>query len=154
LTAIEAVQMCSLLPSLRSAVHTVGLGLLHGFEPLVLAAGHPGHRHLLPHALISIGGLEVEGVPQLPNGTVGLAHHHQGLSLREQAKAMITTQIRQLSKDFRLPRDLWTNPRVITAAQAVQVGLADALVPSINPQRIPKFEKPHEKETALAPTQP
>ena len=73
LRACEAILACALIRSLRSPVHTVGLGLMHGFEPLVLAVGQPGQRHLLPQSLIFLGELEVDDVHQLPNGNLGLA---------------------------------------------------------------------------------
>jgi hypothetical protein len=54
INAIEALQICFLIRSLRSPTHTVAIGLLHGFEPLVLAAGKAGQRHVLPSVLISL----------------------------------------------------------------------------------------------------
>jgi len=152
--ALEAIQTCSLIRSLRSPVHTVGLGLLPEFEALVLAAGQPGQRHLLPHALISLGGLDVDDITHLPNGSVGLGHHYREPSLREQAKSLIKIQIQQLTKELGLPRNLWSRPRMITATQAIKLGMADALVPIPTPQLILNFEKSPDHEIIHTPNEP
>jgi len=152
ISAAEALQICALIRSLRSPVHTVGLGLLHGFEPLVLAAGKPGQRHLLPSALISLGGLEVDDVP-LPNGTVGLSHRNHGPSLRDQACILMTNQIRELAVELGLPGKLWARPRVITAAHAVNLGFADQIVPKSTRDRQLLLALDTDYEKIIVPTQ-
>jgi hypothetical protein len=132
----------------------VGLGLMHGFEPLVLAVGQPGQRHLLPQSLIFLGELEVDDVHQLPNGSLGLANKIHRPSIREQAKSLIKTQIRQLTKELGLPRNLWRRPRMITATQAIKLRMADALVPIPTPQLILNFEKSPDHEIIQTPNEP
>lgn len=143
LSALEAVQLSSLIGALRSPVHTVGIGLLRGFEMLVLAAGQRQHRHLLPHALLCVSEIEISNL-QLPKGAAGL--NTRSHSLRELARTLLTGQIRCLASQLGLAPGLWDHPRLLTARQAIELGLADQLVPTFSPQPMHSHE--------LAPTPP
>jgi ATP-dependent protease ClpP protease subunit len=131
LSAVEAIQLSSLISCLRSPVHTIALGLVHGFEPMLLAAGRRGHRYLLPHALVCIGPLNIEHL-QVPNGPAGLNNHSP--SLRETAKQLLTRQIEELCAGFGVKPELWKYPRVLTPSEAIEIGLADQVVPTLAPQ--------------------
>jgi hypothetical protein len=132
LRASEALALCGVIASLRSPLHTIGMGLLTGFQALVLAAGRPGHRHLLRHALVSVGTLDLEELP-LPNGELGLTAQRNGPSLRAQAQALLRVEIAQLSRRLGLSAGLWQAPRILSAQETIQAGLADSLVPALLP---------------------
>lgn len=147
LRATDALLFSSVLSSIRSPVHTVGLGMLRGFEALVLAAGQRGHRFLLPHALVCIGEIQI-GELQLPNGKPGLGNHTDRLSLRDQAKGLLTEEIDRIGQGFGLPPTLWIVPRVLTANQAIVENIADQLVP-----RLARYQSPlnlHENQPAYS----
>jgi hypothetical protein len=128
LHAMEAMQICSLIRCLRSEVTTIGLGFIYEYDAIVLASGKPGKRHLLPHTLISLGELDVDYVP-LPNVGIGLLNENQTPSLVAQAKQLVAAQIHELTTELGLSRKVWGHPRIITASQAIELGLADVLVP-------------------------
>jgi hypothetical protein len=133
-SASDALALSSVIRSMRSAIHPIGIGVLRGFEAIVLASGSRCHRHLLPDAVVCIGGIELAEF-QMPNGTVGLNRH--GPTLREQAKVLLAGNIRRFAQRTGLPTDFWDETRVLDAQSAVSVGLADHLVPLINPTFVP-----------------
>jgi ATP-dependent Clp protease protease subunit len=49
---IEALSVCGVLGCLRSPIHTVAVGIINQSNALVLAAGNPGHRYMLPHSMV------------------------------------------------------------------------------------------------------
>jgi hypothetical protein len=133
LTSCEAITLCGIISLVRSPVHTFGVGaLLMGWESLVLAAGCPGHRYLLPHTLLSIAPVDSGNLP-LPNGQIGWSGK-QEFSLRAQATAALNSEISRLVVRLGLPPELWETPKILSARDAVHLRLADSLISSITPK--------------------
>jgi hypothetical protein len=130
----DALTLIQVLRVLRSPVRTAALaGLLQGCEPLILAAGKPGYRYVLPNTLVSAGPID-PGSPPLPKCPVGLAHLRDAtVSPWEAVRDLLQHQLQQVYAEFNL-EPLWHTPKILTAAQAIQVGLADAIVPSLSPR--------------------
>ena len=127
LSAMDFLTLHAIFRSLRSPVHGVGLGLLRGFEPLLLAACQPGHRYLLPSALCYVGALAVDRLPF--SHELGLAVA-SGASLREQAAHLIRGQLDSILAQLQTPASLWQGPPRLFSAQAcIAAGLADRIVP-------------------------
>jgi hypothetical protein len=49
-------------------------------------------------------------------------------------EALLRVEIAQLSRQLGLSPGLWQRPRVLSAQQTIQAGLADSLVPTFSPQ--------------------
>ena len=127
---LDTLTLCDVLRSLLSPVHTFGFGLIH--EPLLLAAGSRGHRYVLPHTLLSAGPIEPDHLP-LPNGQFGLSPNHTGPSLRVRAGEMILDEFHNLSRELGISPELWTTPKILSAPEIIRAGLADQLVPALQP---------------------
>lgn len=127
LSALDFLTLYSVLRTLRSPVHGVALGLLRGYEPLVLAACERGHRLLLPTAMACVGPFEIGQLP-LSDTAVGLTHS-AGLSLREQAKTLVQAQLNVILNELGLDPSFWQQPKVLMAESTIKIGLADAIVP-------------------------
>jgi hypothetical protein len=129
--AVDTLVLCDVIQSLRSRVFTIGMGLLTSCEALALAAGERGHRYLLPHSIICIGQQEPENLP-LPNGCMGLRNHTNGPSIRTQVHSLLETQINGMVRQLGLPVELWQEPAILSARQAIAAGFADCIAPALS----------------------
>lgn len=130
LSGSDALALASVIRSMRSPVHPIGLGVLRGFEAVVLVSGLPGKRYLTQDAMVCIDGLASVEI-SLPNGSMGIQPHN--MSLREQAKTLIVNHLVQFATHNGLPPRFWDEARVISAQDAIQARLADHLVPQLSP---------------------
>lgn len=132
LSALEFLQLHSIFKSLRSRLDATALGLLTGFEPLVLASCAKGKRCMLPTAMACVGPLEIGDLPL--SNAIGLGNrNHNGPSLRDQAHALVQAQLDHILDELNLAPGLWRAPCVLTADLAISMGLADAIVPIHTP---------------------
>ena len=141
LSALEFLQLHSVLQRLRSPVYPTALGLIGNFSSVLLASCARGKRHLLPSAMLCVGPLEIADLPL--SDAIGLAQRHQGPSLRDQARALIQAQLDHILAGLHLAPGLWQAPRVLSAEAAISAGLADAIVPiqTPTPNHEPNLEK-------------
>jgi len=131
LSALEFLQLHSVLQRLRSEVHPTALGLTAGyFESLLLASCARGKRHLLPSAMLCVGPLEIADLPL--SNAIGLGNQ-QGPSLLDQARVLVQAQLDHVLAGLHLSPGLWQVPRVLSAEAAISAGLADAIVPIHTP---------------------
>jgi len=132
--ASEALTLIHLFWALRSPVSTIALaGLLRSPEALVLTAGSKGHRYLLANTLLHVGPVD-PGDPFVPNGPIGLAHLRDGTaSPKETAKDLLEQQLLRVFEALKMAA-LWRAPGVLTASEAIQAGLADAIIPIHPPE--------------------
>lgn len=138
----ETLQICSVIQCLRSSVHTVALaGLLHGYEPIVLAAGCRGHRYLLKHTLTSLGPVQFPALP-FAKGSIGLAPNRNGPSWEENVHALLSERLDMLMRELNLSPHLFSSPRIVGAVEAIRLGLADAIVPCHTQVQKPSQEPP------------
>jgi ATP-dependent protease ClpP protease subunit len=128
LGAMDALQICDILHGLRSEVHTIGSGLMQGFEPLVLAAGKRGKRFLLRNSLVRVGPLVLEELP-LPGTDFGLGAGRDSASMRDQAHSILSGRIHRLIGELAVDQKVWQSDQLLTADQALRLGLADHLAP-------------------------
>ncbi len=133
----EAVQICTLLRHIRvPVVRTVGIGgLLKDYEPMVLAAGTPGHRYLLRHSVLVPALASPTELP-FPGPVPGLGQAKQ--SMREAIHRIHMDQIASLCAELAIPRR-WEN-LVLPAEAAISAGFADALIreKTAVPNRVPE----------------
>jgi len=146
LQGVEALLLVGVLRTIRSQTRTVGLGLLRGWQPLLLAAGTAGQRCLLPQTLVSLGPLEWQGLP-LAQNPIGLQPSPPE-SAYHQTERLLQKQLRQLLSELKLPAKLFGTDRFLTAHDAVKHRLADHVVerivtPELAPSIRPVSHEPH-----------
>lgn len=139
LSPIEAMMIAEVMRTVRSPLRTVGLGLLTGWQPLLLACGTVGQRYLLRHALVSI--TPPEWSHGQPKSIIGL-HQSAHEPVQRQTERVMRQQHHELLAELKLPRDLFTTFRLLDPKAAVEVGLADQIVerilkPELSPSRKP-----------------
>jgi len=126
LPAVEAMLLAGVMRTVRSPIRTVGLGLLTGWQPLLLACGTIRQRSLLPQTLLNLGPLKWDCLT-LKRGPIGLqpapwqsAHH--------QTELLLQKQLRGLLAELKLSPKLFASNRVWTAHMAIKHQLADRVV--------------------------
>jgi ATP-dependent protease ClpP protease subunit len=143
---IEGLKLVDAVGLLRSRLTAVGLGLIEGAAVLLLASAH--QRILFPSALVSTAGLW--DLPHLhPQARPGIGLH-QPASMIDQMRARLAERI-DLAMNLSERRwecllDPETSPRILTAPQCLELGLADAVVEGPNRilQRFKRKEKLHD----------
>ena len=140
---LDFLQIYAVTRVLRSPIHTVALGTLRGYDPLILAAGQRGHRHILNHSLICLEPFKFDGLPFCER-PIGMAQA-PGASLREQAEKLLRAELDAIMQDLRLDRDLFKIPKIVSAEESIAKGLADAIVPIHTPRMV------REKQPDLSP---
>lgn len=131
LTVLEFLKIHAVLRAIRSPVHTVALGMLRGYELLLLASGVKGHRHILEHSLLFVEPFGFEGLP-FTDHPIGI-EHVKGTSLYEQATELLRAELAVVLRHMRLDATLFQTPRVLSAAQAIALGIADRVAPFPKP---------------------
>lgn len=135
LSPVEAMLIAGVLRMVRSPLRTVGLGLLTGWQPLLLACGTVGQRYLLRHTLVSV--TPPEWGHGLPKTIIGL-HQSANEPMHRQTERTLQLQHRELMAELKLPPDFFSTHRLLDSKTAVAVGLADHVVERIiTPQRSP-----------------
>lgn len=129
--------------TVRSPIRTVGLGLLSGWHPLLLACGSSGQRYLLSHTLVSI--TPPEWGHGLQKSIIGL-HQSAHEPAQQQTERLLQQQHRELLAELKLPPDLFATHQLLDSKTAVATGLADQVVerilnPEISPSRKPDSQK-------------
>jgi ATP-dependent protease ClpP protease subunit len=129
---IEGLKLVDSIGLLRSRLTAVGLGLIEGAAVLLLASAH--QRILFPSALVSTAGLW--DLPDLhPQARSGIGLHQQA-SIRDQLRARLAERINQAmnlsGRRWECLLDPETSPRILTAAQCLELGLADGIVEGPN----------------------
>jgi ATP-dependent protease ClpP protease subunit len=125
---IEGLKLVDTVGLLRSRLTAVGLGFIEGAAVLLLASAH--QRILLPSALVCTAGLW--NLPQLhPEARPGIGLH-QPASIGELLRSRLTEQLDQAvnlsERRWGCLLDPEASPRILTAAQCLELGLADAIV--------------------------
>jgi len=146
LPGVEAMLLAQVLGVIRSPIRTVGLGLLRGWLPLILACGTRGQRCLLPQTLLDLGPLSWDGLP-LTRAPIGLQPPPRK-SAQQQTEKLLQKQLRSLLAELKLSAKLFATNRVWTAQMAVKHQLADKVVermvvPGLSPTTT---SHPHEPE--------
>lgn len=102
-----ALALHDVIRQLAVPVHTVGAGLLDTAGAIVLTAGTPGHRRLLPSARIH---LRQPDEPSTPDLALEAAAKEVAF-LRERAEEVLATRLHP--------------PRMLDAATAAEAGIVD-----------------------------
>jgi hypothetical protein len=145
LTAVDAMLVGSVMRTVRSPIRTVGLGWLRNWQPLLLASGTLGQRYLLPQTLVALGPLDWNSLP-LPRTPIGL-HHSPPEMTQPQTERMLQSQLDGFLSELKLPPELFSRNRLLTAQEAVENRLADHLVeristPELSPTLTPISHEP------------
>jgi len=125
-STFDFLWLFSVMRMLRSPVHGTALGILRGFEALLLASGKRGKRFVLHNAMASVGNVEICDLPLA--GWVGLGEGHES-SHHDQANALVPFQLGKILGELNLSPTLWEAPRILTAGAAITAELADSIVP-------------------------
>jgi len=127
----DILMLCSLIRSLRSPTVTIGMGVLNSALALILAAG-THRRYLLRHSLISLAPQkwDMAGLARAPIG-LGISRHQRT------PQEALEAQAHALLAELKLDASLFQSERLLTAEEAVQNQLADAVVAHTLPQVIP-----------------
>lgn len=128
---LNFLQIHAVMRAVRSPLHTVALGMLRGYEVLLLAAGCKGHRHLLEHSVICLEPFNLDDLP-FSSRHIGLDQTVGG-SLREQARQILQAELDCILKDLSLDAKLFRSPTIICAQDAIRFGVADSIVPIATP---------------------
>jgi ATP-dependent protease ClpP protease subunit len=139
LLPVEAMLIAGVMRTVRSPLRTIGLGLLTGWQPLLLACGTVGQRYLLRHTLVSLAPPEW-GHGQ-PKSIIGL-HQSAHEPMHRQTERIMQQQHHELLTEIKLPLDLFATNRLLDPKAAMEVGLADQVVerilkPELSPSRKP-----------------
>ena len=129
LTPVEAMLIAGIMRTVRSPLHTVGLGLLTGWQPLLMACGTTGRRYLLRHTLVTV--TPPEWGHGLPKSIIGM-HQSAQEPVQRQTERIMQQQHRALLAELKLPSDLFDTHRLMDPKAAVVIGLADHVVEHIN----------------------
>jgi ATP-dependent protease ClpP protease subunit len=143
LSPVEAMLIAGVMRTVRSPLRTVGLGILSGWHPLLLACGTIGQRYLLRHTLVSVA--PPDWNHGLPKNFIGLRQSAHEPS-QQQTERLLQQQHRELLTELNLPPDIFASRRFLDPKAAVAVGLADQVVgrilnPEISPSRQPDSQK-------------
>jgi len=146
LSGVEAMLLVQVMRVIRSPIRTVGIGLLQGWLPLLLACGTRGQRFLLPQTVLALGRLEWEGLP-LTRAPIGLQPPPR-TSAYHQTENLLQKQLRGLLAELKLPAILFATNRVWTAQMAIKHQLADRIVERmVDSELLPTTTShPHEPE--------
>jgi hypothetical protein len=139
LSALDALQVSSLIGCLRvPVIRTVALGLLRGYEPLVLAAGSRGQRHLMAQALLFFGEPTADTLTfEMKVG--GL--NPRGQCPRDRLRQWCAVQTSKLLTEFGVKVGTWPSGQLLNPDQAIEMGFGDAIVPNRCPTLEPQCEK-------------
>ncbi len=132
LSPVDAMLIAAVMRTVRSPIRTVGLGLLTGWQPLLLACGTIGQRYLLRHTLVSI--TPPEWGHGLPKTIIGLRQSpHE--PAQQQIERRLQQQHQELLAELKLPPDRFATHQMLDSKTAVATGLADQVVERIlNPE--------------------
>ena len=140
---IEGLKLVDTVGLLRSRLTAVGLGLIEGAAVVLLASAH--QRVLFSSTLVSTAGLW--DLPHLhPEARPGIGLH-QSLSVREQLRDRLTERLNASAHSWGSLLDSDEAPRLLTASQCLELGLADAIVEGPNRilQRFKRKEHHHDR---------
>ena len=105
-------------------ITTVCLGQAASAAAVLLAAGTPGKRHLLPHARVLIHQPYTEGGGQ---GTDIEIQANELLRMRTEMEGIFA---RHTGRDVELIRKDIERDKILTAEAAVEYGIVDSVIPS------------------------
>jgi hypothetical protein len=125
--------------------------MLRGYEPLLLAAGQKGHRHILIRSLICLEPFRFDGWP-FNDTTIGMGQA-QGPSLRDQAERFLRAELHQIVIDLR-DLNLFSSAQIVSRERAIALGIADAMVPIMTPSAKPAPRPRPKRLTPAVPTAP
>jgi ATP-dependent protease ClpP protease subunit len=151
ISAVEVMLITGVMRIVRSPIRTVGLGILTGWQPLLLACGTAGQRYLMRQTLLSVA--PPDWNHGLPKTVIGL-HQSAHEPMHRQTERTLQQQHRELLAELKLPPDLFTTHQLLDSKTAVATGLADQVVerilnPEISPSRKPSSHKFLSHETQL-----
>lgn len=144
---IEGLKLVDAIGLLRSQVTAIGLGLIEGAAVLLLALAH--QRVLFSSTLVSTAGLW--DLPQLhPQTRPGIGLHQTpsiGDQLRSRLMERLDHALRPSERQWEGLLDPDAVPRILTASQCLELGLADAIVEGPNRilQRFKTKEQRHDR---------
>ena len=138
LTILDFLQIHAVLKICRAPIHTVALGMLRGFEVLLLANGTKGHRKILEHSLLCIEPFRFDNLP-FADSPIGIGQQ-QGASLREQAESLLRRELDTVFQELNLDPAVFHRSQIIGSERGISLGIADAVVsiPRIHPQTMPE----------------
>jgi ATP-dependent protease ClpP protease subunit len=144
---IEGLKLVDAVGLLRSRLTAIGLGLVEGAGVLLLVSAH--QRILLPSVLVSTAGLW--DLPQLhPQSRPGIGLHKQA-SIGDQLRFRLMERLDSALKASAQPWEHLLHPdappRILTASQCLELGLADTIVEGPNRilQRCKTKEQCHDR---------
>ncbi|NLE81355.1 MAG: ATP-dependent Clp protease proteolytic subunit [Rhodococcus sp.] len=108
---------------LRPTVATYCMGQAASATAVLLAAGTPGHRHVLPHSRVLLHQPSSQGQGTISDLALQAA---EIMRVRAQTEAILAKHTGQSVDDLRRDTD---RDRVFTAEAAIDYGLADHLIP-------------------------
>lgn len=108
---------------LRPTVATYCMGQAASAAAVLLAAGTPGHRHVLPHSRVLLHQPSSQGQGTISDLALQAA---EIMRVRAQTEAILAKHTGQSVDDLRRDTD---RDRVFTAEAAIDYGLADHLIP-------------------------
>ena len=143
LSPVEAMLIMGVMRIVRSPMRMVGLGILSGWQPLLLACGTAGQRYLLRQTLVSVA--PPDWNHGLPKTVIGL-HQSAHEPVQHRTERLLQQQHRELLAELKLPVDLFTSHQVLDSKAAVARGLADQVVerilnPKLSPALTPDSQK-------------
>lgn len=109
---------------IKPAIRTVCLGQAASAASLILAAGSPGLRFMLPHARVLIHQPYSEGRGQ---GSDIEIQANEVLRMREEMEEILSEHTGRSLEEIRLDIE---RDKILTAAQAVEYGLVDEVISS------------------------
>jgi ATP-dependent protease ClpP protease subunit len=144
---IEGLKLVDTVGLLRSRLTAISLGLIEGAAVLLLASAH--QRVLFSSTLVSTAGLW--DLPQLhPQTRPGIGLHQTpsiGDQLRSRLMERLNHALRPSARQWEGLLDPDAPPRILTASQCLELGLADAIVEGPNRilQRFKTKEQRHDR---------
>ena len=143
LSAMDAMLLTSIMGSIRSPIETIGLGLLTGWQPLLLACGTPGQRYLLQNTLISISPINWRG-SSMTRPQIGLAYKTD--SETHQIQIHFQRQIKTLLQALDLNPEIFEQSRILSARDAVDQKFADRVHENIMAHQITRRSEIYEQQ--------
>ena len=124
---IDGFKILDILATLQSRVTAIAMGLVQGCGVLVFAAAP--ERFILPNSLLFTEGLwSATGLETNPASGFGSRQIHPRDALMTELAAQVDRLSTQSPSLSRLIHEASVSPRLITAGQAVALGLADEIV--------------------------
>ena len=121
-TPTDTLALCSVIQALRSPVRTVGMGNLMNRQPLILAAG-TAERLMMNHSIMTLSPINWECQP-MQRGPLNFQDGEKFASARE----ILEKEMEAVMKELNLEKQLLNSSRVLTAAEAVRLNLADEVI--------------------------